>query len=146
MASEDDNKDNLAEVNNQNDNNTETTDPAASSDAKGENSEDKSTTVDKDEGEKEVKLYVGNLPDQCRRAALQELFEKFGKVSQCDIVKNFAFVVSVIRKEQVAFKNVSYTELYALRACNEGHVQTLYSHGSFINIYIPIPALGKAPF
>ena len=101
MASEDDNKDNLAEVNNQNDNNTETTDPAASSDAKGESSEDKSTTVDKDEGEKEVKLYVGNLPDQCRRAALQELFEKFGKVSQCDIVKNFAFVVSVIRKEQL---------------------------------------------
>ncbi|XP_068682668.1 RNA-binding protein 4B-like isoform X2 [Montipora capricornis] len=123
MASEDDNKDSLAEVNNQNDNNTETTDPAASSDAKGESSEDKSTTaVDNDEGEKEVKLYVGNLPDQCRRAALQELFDKFGKVSQCDIVKNFAFVHMVGEKNaKEALENLDDSEF-----CGT-HIQVQYA-------------------
>ena len=91
MASEDVSQDNLAEVENQNEEKTETAD-IATSDAKGEGTESKSNQ--QDEVEKEVKLYVGNLPDQCRRGALQELFEKYGKVSQCDIVKNFAFVVS----------------------------------------------------
>ena len=55
----------------------------------------KKTEKDGEEDEKEVKLYVGNLPDQCRRGSLKELFDKYGKVSQCDIVKNFAFVVSL---------------------------------------------------
>ena len=93
MASEDETKDGLAEVNDNKEENTETND-ATTSDAKEESSEDKKTDKDKDDTEKEVKLYVGNLPDHCRRASLQELFEKYGKVSQCDIVKNFAFVVS----------------------------------------------------
>lgn len=91
MASEDVSQDNLAEVKNQNEENTETAD-ITTSDAKGEGTDSKNNQ--QDEVEKEVKLYVGNLPDQCRRGALQELFEKYGKVSQCDIVKNFAFVVS----------------------------------------------------
>lgn len=94
MASEDDVKDDLAEVNEQKEEKTENGD-AATADAKGESSEDKKPEKE-EEDEKEVKLYVGNLPDHCRRGALQELFEKYGKVSQCDIVKNFAFVVSEI--------------------------------------------------
>lgn len=40
----------------------------------------------------ETKLYVGNLPDNCMREDLQTLFNKYGVVSQCDRVKNFAFV------------------------------------------------------
>lgn len=93
MASEEDTKD-LSEVNHENEEKTEN-DDAATSDAKEENSDDKKTEKDGGEDEKEVKLYVGNLPDQCRRASLKELFENYGKVSQCDIVKNFAFVVSL---------------------------------------------------
>ena len=89
MASEDDAKDDLGDVSEQKDEKAETSD-AATSDAKGESNDDKKNDS---EEEKEVKLYVGNLPDHCRRGALQELFEKYGKVSQCDIVKNFAFVV-----------------------------------------------------
>lgn len=92
MASENDTKDDLAEVNDQKEGKDENND-ASTSDAKGE-SEDKKADKEGTEGEKEVKLYVGNLPDHCRRGSLQELFEKYGKVSQCDIVKNFAFVVS----------------------------------------------------
>lgn len=97
MASEDDAKNDLVDVNEQKDelhDKTENND-AATSDAKGESSDDKKND---NEEEKEVKLYVGNLPDHCRRGALQELFEKYGKVSQCDIVKNFAFVVRRIKR------------------------------------------------
>jgi len=105
MASEDVSQDSLAEVKNQNEENTETAD-IATSDAKGEGTESKSNQ--QDEVEKEVKLYVGNLPDQCRRGALQELFEKYGKVSQCDIVKNFAFVVS-FNCLKLCFRIAAYT-------------------------------------
>lgn len=92
MASEDDTRDDLATTTDRKEESTEENN-AATSDAKEESSGDKKT--DATDGEKEVKLYVGNLPDRCRRGALQELFEKYGKVSQCDIVKNFAFVVSL---------------------------------------------------
>lgn len=92
MASEDA-KDDLTEVSQEKEHTTENNE-ATTSDAKEESSDDKKTEKD-GEDEKEVKLYVGNLPDQCRRLSLKELFEKYGKVSQCDIVKNFAFVVSL---------------------------------------------------
>lgn len=60
-----------------------------------EEAKDDDKTADAEaSGEKEVKLYVGNLPDNCRRASLEEIFSKHGKVTQCDRVKNFAFVVS----------------------------------------------------
>ena len=93
MASEE-GTNNPAEMNNDKEEKIENND-AATSDAQDENSDDKKTEKDGGEEEKEVKLYVGNLPDQCRRTSLKELFDKYGKVSQCDIVKNFAFVVGI---------------------------------------------------
>ena len=39
-----------------------------------------------------IKLYVGNIPLSARNYDLKELFEKFGKVAECDILKDFAFV------------------------------------------------------
>ncbi|KAM7443665.1 hypothetical protein ABFA07_007556 [Porites harrisoni] len=93
MASEEETKDDIAQVDEKKEESTEKND-AATSDAKEESSDDKKPA----EEEKEVKLYVGNLPDHCRRGALQELFEKYGKVSQCDIVKNYAFVHMVGKK------------------------------------------------
>ncbi|KAK2186894.1 hypothetical protein NP493_185g04026 [Ridgeia piscesae] len=39
-----------------------------------------------------TKIYVGNLPETCRRQDLLESFEKYGKVTECDIVRNYAFV------------------------------------------------------
>ncbi|KAH7972282.1 hypothetical protein HPB52_010821 [Rhipicephalus sanguineus] len=38
------------------------------------------------------KLYVGSLPEGCDVASLEALFAKYGKVEECDIVKNYAFV------------------------------------------------------
>lgn len=39
-----------------------------------------------------IKIYVGNIPQSARSSELKELFEKFGKVVECDILKEFAFV------------------------------------------------------
>lgn len=39
-----------------------------------------------------TKLFVGNLPETCRRVELLEKFERFGKVAECDIIKDYAFV------------------------------------------------------
>lgn len=40
-----------------------------------------------------TKVYIGNLPETCRRVELQKIFEQYGKVIECDIVRNYAFVV-----------------------------------------------------
>lgn len=39
-----------------------------------------------------VKVFVGNLPPDCGRKDIIELFEGYGKVKDCDIIRNFAFV------------------------------------------------------
>lgn len=39
-----------------------------------------------------TKIYVGNVPEGVTAAKIKELFQPFGKVVECDIVKNFAFV------------------------------------------------------
>lgn len=41
-----------------------------------------------------TKLYVGNIPASVNSRELTELFEKYGKVLECDIIKDYAFVVS----------------------------------------------------
>ncbi|VEL16736.1 unnamed protein product [Protopolystoma xenopodis] len=39
-----------------------------------------------------VKIFVGNLNPSSKSAELRKKFEKFGKVTECDIVNNYAFV------------------------------------------------------
>ncbi|CAF1170324.1 unnamed protein product [Adineta steineri] len=39
-----------------------------------------------------TKLYVGNIPEAISSTELKELFEKYGKVLECDIIKDYAFV------------------------------------------------------
>jgi len=39
-----------------------------------------------------TKLYIGNVPPSVSSTELKELFEKYGKVLECDIVKDYAFV------------------------------------------------------
>ena len=40
-----------------------------------------------------TKIFIGNLPDTCRKTELEEMFCKYGEIVECDIVKNFGFVV-----------------------------------------------------
>ncbi|CAG9863557.1 unnamed protein product [Phyllotreta striolata] len=38
------------------------------------------------------KIFIGNLPEKTAVAELRPLFEKYGKVVECDVVKNYGFV------------------------------------------------------
>jgi len=42
-----------------------------------------------------TKLYIGNISSSVSSTELKELFEKYGKVLECDIIKDYAFVVSL---------------------------------------------------
>ncbi|XP_067831853.1 RNA-binding protein 4-like [Heptranchias perlo] len=39
-----------------------------------------------------VKIFVGNLSRYCSPAELRGMFEKYGEVSECEVVRNYAFV------------------------------------------------------
>lgn len=39
-----------------------------------------------------VKIFVGNLSQSTEREDIQMLFEKYGKVTECDVLKNYGFV------------------------------------------------------
>ncbi|XP_069749937.1 RNA-binding protein lark-like [Narcine bancroftii] len=39
-----------------------------------------------------VKIFVGNLSRYCSPAELRAMFEKYGEVSECEVVRNYAFV------------------------------------------------------
>lgn len=40
-----------------------------------------------------VKIFVGNLSPKVDAAELRKIFEEHGKVSECDIIRNYGFVV-----------------------------------------------------
>lgn len=39
-----------------------------------------------------TKIFVGNLPDGVKATQVKQLFQKYGTVVECDIVRNFGFV------------------------------------------------------
>jgi RNA recognition motif-containing protein len=43
-----------------------------------------------------VKIFIGNLSDEVESGDLRDMFEKYGEVSEADVVANkgFGFVVS----------------------------------------------------
>ena len=59
-----------------------------------------------------TKLFVGNISDSCSEDDLKEAFEKYGKVVESSIVRNYAFV-HYERKEDAdnAIKELHETEL-----------------------------------
>uniref|UniRef100_A0A2K5Q5F4 RNA-binding protein 4 n=1 Tax=Cebus imitator TaxID=2715852 RepID=A0A2K5Q5F4_CEBIM len=40
-----------------------------------------------------VKLFIGNLPQEATEQEICSLFEQYGKVLDCDIIKNYGFVL-----------------------------------------------------
>ena len=88
------------EENNQNDSGTEEHEEERASPAKSEEPRQKShsppprSRSSRHDGPPPTKLYVGNLPEDCKRSELSALFEKYGKLEKCDVLRSFAFVVS----------------------------------------------------
>uniref|UniRef100_G3N6Y6 RNA-binding protein 14 n=1 Tax=Gasterosteus aculeatus aculeatus TaxID=481459 RepID=G3N6Y6_GASAC len=63
-----------------------------------------------------VKIFIGNLACNTAPEELRELFEKYGKVSECDIVKNYGFVhMSNMSEAEEAIRNLHQHELNGWR-------------------------------
>ena len=40
-----------------------------------------------------VKIFIGNLNENTTGNDLRPLFERYGRVTECDVVRNYGFVV-----------------------------------------------------
>ncbi|XP_064407843.1 RNA-binding protein 4B isoform X2 [Latimeria chalumnae] len=62
-----------------------------------------------------VKIFIGNLPKQATETEIRELFEKYGKVLECDIIKNYGFV-HIEEKEgaEEAIQNLHHYKLHGV--------------------------------
>ncbi|CAB1351801.1 unnamed protein product [Coregonus sp. 'balchen'] len=59
-----------------------------------------------------VKIFIGNLASGTTQDELRTLFSEYGKISECDIVKNFGFVHMKDKAEaEEAIKNLHHYEL-----------------------------------
>lgn len=43
-----------------------------------------------------TKLFVGNIAENVKAADIRALFSKYGSVAECDLVRNYGFVVSKV--------------------------------------------------
>lgn len=63
-----------------------------------------------------VKIFIGNLACNTSPEELRELFEKYGKVSECDIVKNYGFVhMNNMSEAEEAIRNLHQHQLNGWR-------------------------------
>lgn len=63
-----------------------------------------------------VKIFIGNLACNTTAEELRELFEKYGNVSECDIVKNYGFVhMNNISEAEEAIQNLHQYQLHGWR-------------------------------
>lgn len=63
-----------------------------------------------------VKIFIGNLACNATPEELRELFEKYGKVSECDIVKNYGFVhMNNMSEAEEAIQNLHQHQLHGWR-------------------------------
>lgn len=63
-----------------------------------------------------VKIFIGNLACNTTAEELRELFEKYGTVSECDIVKNFGFVhMDNMSEAEEAIQNLHQHQLNGWR-------------------------------
>ncbi|TDG99909.1 hypothetical protein EPR50_G00199110 [Perca flavescens] len=59
-----------------------------------------------------VKIFVGNLPREADQEEIKALFTEYGTVTECAIIKNYAFVHMDDRKD--ATKAIKNLHLYKL--------------------------------
>ncbi|XP_018607469.1 splicing factor 1 isoform X6 [Scleropages formosus] len=60
-----------------------------------------------------VKIFIGNLSQETTAEELRALFTQYGKVSECDIVKNYGFVHMDEKTEaDEAIRNLHHYELH----------------------------------
>ncbi|XP_048376300.1 RNA-binding protein 4B-like isoform X7 [Stegostoma tigrinum] len=62
-----------------------------------------------------VKIFVGNLPRPTTADEIRALFEKYGSVSECDLIKNYGFVHMKDREAaKEAIENLHHYKLHGV--------------------------------
>ncbi|XP_041069034.1 RNA-binding protein 4B-like isoform X3 [Carcharodon carcharias] len=62
-----------------------------------------------------VKIFVGNLPRPTTAEEIRALFEKYGSVSECDLIKNYGFVHMKDREAaKEAIENLHHYKLHGV--------------------------------
>jgi RNA recognition motif-containing protein len=63
-------------------------------------------------GNQSYKLFIGNVDEKTKVSEIRPLFEKYGKIIECDIVKNYGFVH--FENESSAREAISHLNGYVL--------------------------------
>lgn len=64
---------------------------------------------------KMVKLFIGNLPREATEQEIRSLFEQYGKVLECDIIKNYGFVhIEDKTAAEDAIRNLHHYKLHGV--------------------------------
>ncbi|KAB0407501.1 hypothetical protein E2I00_007675 [Balaenoptera physalus] len=62
-----------------------------------------------------VKLFIGNLPREATEQEIRSLFEQYGKVLECDIIKNYGFVhIEDKTAAEDAIRNLHHYKLHGI--------------------------------
>ncbi|EHB18568.1 RNA-binding protein 4 [Heterocephalus glaber] len=62
-----------------------------------------------------VKLFIGNLPRKATEQEIHSLFEQYGKVLECDIIKNYGFVhIEDKTAAEDAIRNLHHYKLHSV--------------------------------
>ncbi|XP_074087087.1 RNA-binding protein 4B isoform X5 [Macrotis lagotis] len=62
-----------------------------------------------------VKLFIGNLPREATEQEIRALFEQYGKVLECDIIKNYGFVhIEDKTAAEDAIRNLHHYKLHGV--------------------------------
>lgn len=62
-----------------------------------------------------MKLFIGNLPREATEQEIRSLFEQYGKVLECDIIKNYGFVhIEDKTAAEDAIRNLHHHKLHGV--------------------------------
>ena len=53
-----------------------------------------------------IKIFVGNLSSETNGDDLRPYFEQYGEVTECDVLRNFGFVVGIFVLQLHVSKNM----------------------------------------
>ncbi|CAD7682303.1 unnamed protein product [Nyctereutes procyonoides] len=70
-----------------------------------------------------VKLFIGNLPREATEQEIRSLFEQYGKVLECDVIKNYGFVhIEDKMAAEDAIRNLHHYKLHGSKTSTKLHV------------------------
>ena len=75
-----------------------------------------------------TKIFVGKLPPTCKDFELRKLFERYGEVTECSILGNYAFVhMKTEDQAATAIRNLNNWDMNGFKISVEVRRSPVYS-------------------